>query len=79
VADGLTVEQLSRYTGEPEERLLDWEARGLLKPPIDGLFESNEVERIRLVQLLLRRGIALDAIVERWKTGYLEWFDSFPF
>jgi adenylate cyclase len=75
----LTLQQLSRYTGEPEERLLDWSARGILNGEIDGRFASDEVEKVRLVQLLLRRGIPLDAIAERRRAGYLDWLDSFWF
>jgi adenylate cyclase len=79
MADGLTIEQLSRFTGEPEEHLRDWAERGLLRASVDGMFDSDEVERIRVVQLLLRRGIPLDAIAERRRAGFLDWFDSFPF
>jgi adenylate cyclase len=75
----LTLQQLSRYTGEPEERLRDWSARGILRGEIDGSFDPDEVERVRLVQLLLRRGIPLDAIAERRRAGYLDWLDSFWF
>jgi adenylate cyclase len=34
---------------------------------------------VRLVQLLLRRGIPLDAIAERRRAGYLDWLDHFWF
>jgi adenylate cyclase len=62
VANGLSLQQLSRYTGEPEERLHDWRSRGLIGGE-DGL-EERDLQRARLIQLCLRRGISLDAIVE---------------
>jgi adenylate cyclase len=75
----LNLQQLSRYTGEPEERLRDWQARGILGGDPDGMFEPNDLERARLVQLLLRRGIELEAIGERRRAGYLDWLDNFWF
>jgi adenylate cyclase len=63
VADSLTIEQLARYTGEPEERLLEWRSRGLIGGERDWL-AHRDLERVRLIQLCLRRGISLDAIGE---------------
>jgi class 3 adenylate cyclase/YHS domain-containing protein len=63
VAEGLTLEQLARYTGEPVERLEDWRSRGLICPDCETP-EYRDLERVRLVQLCLRRGISLDAIVD---------------
>ena len=65
MGDGLTIERLARYTGEPAERLRDWEGRGLLNPARDGMFSPDEVDRVRLVQLLLRRGIDLAGVEVR--------------
>jgi class 3 adenylate cyclase/YHS domain-containing protein len=79
VGDALTIQQLARYTGEPEERLRDWQARGILGGGPDGVFEPNDVELVRLVQLLLRRGIELEAIAERRRAGFLDWLDKFWF
>jgi len=79
VADGLTLEQLARYTGEPEERLRDWQERGVLNAARDGLVPPDEVDRVRLVQLLLRRGIDPEAIAERRRNGTLEWLEDWPF
>ncbi len=60
----LTLEDLSRFTGEPPERLEEWRRRGLLKGSDDDGFAREDIERVRLVSLCLRRGIALDAIVD---------------
>ena len=70
----LSIEELARRTGEPVERLEDWRARGLVGTA-DGL-ASQDVERVRLVQLCLRRGIGLDTIADWARSGrmvhYLE-------
>jgi adenylate cyclase len=63
VADGITLEQLARYTGEPEKRLRDWAERGLIGAAGDGL-THRDLERVRLLELCLRRGISIEAIAE---------------
>jgi len=68
--DELTLEQLSRYTGEPVERLREWRLRGLIGTDGDRP-TPRDLERVRLVQLCLRRGISLDAIVEANRTQRL--------
>ena len=67
MADELTLEQLARYTGEPEERLRDWRSRGLVGGGSDKLTQ-RDLERVRLIQLCLRRGIDLNAIAEANRT-----------
>jgi len=67
--DGLSLGELAGYTAEPEERLREWRSRGLIGTDGDGL-TSRDLERVRLVQLCLRHGISLDAMVEanrRWR------------
>src|SRR5574341_1116347 len=79
MADELSLEQLARYTAEPEERLRDWHSRGAIGRPESGSLTTDDVERVRLVQLLLRRGIALDAVGEAMRSGLFDWFNVFPF
>ena len=79
MSDGLTIEQLARYTGEPEQRLRDWRELGVLNASRDGLVPPDEVDRVRLVQLLLRRGIDLEEIAKRRRNGTLEWLEDWPF
>jgi class 3 adenylate cyclase len=67
----VTAEELARRTGEPVERVLDWRARGLLGDFERG-FHPSDVERARLVQLLLRRGFDLDAVVAWAREGGIE-------
>jgi class 3 adenylate cyclase len=62
VADGLTLEGLSRYTGEPEERLREWRSLGLIGRADSEMFLPEDAERARLVQLCLRRGISAEAV-----------------
>jgi len=78
VADGLTIEQLARYTGEPEERLRDWRSRGIIGDDARDELSLDDVERVRLVQLFLRRGINLEAIVETMRSNSFDWFYNFP-
>src|SRR5206468_5394163 len=76
--DGLTIEQLARYTGEPEERLRDWRSRGIIGDDARDDLSLDDVERVRLVQLFLRRGINLEAIVETMRSNSFDWFYNFP-
>ena len=78
MADGLTIEQLARYTGEPEERLREWRSRGIIGEDARDDLSLDDVERVRLVQLFLRRGINLEAIVETMHSNSFDWFYNFP-
>jgi hypothetical protein len=70
VSGELTVEQLSERTGATEVELESWRALGLLA--VGGAYALEDVERARLVQLLLRRGIALDALARaEWLRPFL--------
>jgi class 3 adenylate cyclase/YHS domain-containing protein len=62
MTDQLSLVELSRTTGEPEERLAEWRERGLIGRGEE--FTRGDIERAHLVQLCLRRGIRLDDIVE---------------
>jgi hypothetical protein len=74
----LTLEQLSRYTGEPEERLRDWRSRGIIGKAVQDELTMDDVERARLVQLFLRRGITIDAVVEAMRSNAFDWYYNFP-
>ena len=74
----LTLEQLSRYTGEPEERLRDWRSRGIIGKAVQDELTMDDVERVRLVQLFLRRGIGIDAVVEAMRSNAFDWYFNFP-
>ena len=69
MTEPLSLEDLSRWTGEPPERLEQWRALGLIGSAGEG-FSSDDLELAGLVQLLLRRGINLEAITQAsWDLG----------
>ncbi|MCH8346222.1 MAG: YHS domain-containing protein [Chloroflexi bacterium] len=70
----ITLEELSRWTGEPVERLRQWRSRGLIGTEGGEGFPQEDVERTRLVQLFLRRGIGLEEIEKAAKGGLLDRF-----
>ncbi|MCH7578060.1 MAG: YHS domain-containing protein [Chloroflexi bacterium] len=77
MGDELTLEELSRSTGEPVERLSQWRSLGLIGAEGSEGFRPEDVEVAGLVQLLLRRGIGLEAIAkadreQRFLGHYLE-------
>ena len=59
----LSLEQLARAAGEPPERVHEWQAAGVLGSA--HRFTPADVERVRLIALLRRRGVALDEIVRQ--------------
>jgi len=58
----LTLEDLAESTGEPAERLRRWRSLGLIGRESPDAFGPVDVQRARLIQLLLRRGMTLEAI-----------------
>src|SRR5207249_10901758 len=64
MADELTLRELSQFLGEPLERVREWRSLGLIGRESAETFGSEDVQRARLIQLLLRRGIALEAIAQ---------------
>ena len=68
MAETLTLEQLAGFSGEPPERLREWRSRGLIGAGSVDDFTHKDLERVRLVQLCLRRGISLDTIAEADRT-----------
>jgi len=68
----LTLEELSRWTGEPVEQLRRWRSLGLIGAGDDEGFRSEDIERARLVQLFLRRGFGLESIAQVAKGGLVD-------
>ncbi len=60
----LTLEQLSQLTGEPVARLQQWMSLRLIGDENGNEYEPQDVQRVQLIQLLLRRGVTVAAIVE---------------
>jgi len=72
MSDRLTLDDLSRFSGEPPERLRDWQDKGLLGARDgSGEFRREDIEGVRLIHLCLRRGISIDSIVEAEATSRL--------
>jgi len=72
MSEELTLEELSRSTGEPVERLGQWRSLGLIGAEGGERFRPEDVEKVRLVQLFLRRGISVEAIARAAKGGLLD-------
>ena len=71
MARELSIEELSRRTDEPMERLRHWQSLGLIGAEDSERFRAEDVERARLVQSFLRRGIGLETIVRAAESGML--------
>ena len=77
----VSIEELARRTGEPIGHLRKWRSLGLIGAKGAKGFALEDVETVRLVRLLLRRGVGMEAIQEAAKAGqlgrrlagYLEW------
>src|SRR5438309_7671953 len=59
----MNLEELSQWSGESAERLLEWRSLGLIGGGRDD-FGPEDIERARLIGLLLRRGFRLEAIAK---------------
>lgn len=64
-APSLSLEDVARFAAEPLERVRAWQAAGLLGDPATDSFEPADVETVRLIALLERRGVARETIVAR--------------
>src|SRR5439155_9664482 len=58
----LTLDELAELTAAPADQLREWRSLGLIGRESAETFGPEDVQRIRLIQLLLRRGIGLEAI-----------------
>ncbi len=60
----LTIEDLSARLGEPPDELRRWQSLGLIGEQRANTFSPQDLDRARLVRILLQRGIDLDDIVK---------------
>lgn len=58
----MSIEELSAFTGEPVERLRYWQEKGLLGSDGPLPFTAADIEKVRMAQMLLRRGIRLEVV-----------------
>jgi class 3 adenylate cyclase/YHS domain-containing protein len=70
----LSIGELAQRTGEPVKRLRRWRSLGFIGREDIDAFTPEDVERVRLVQLFLRRGISLEDIAQAAKNGILDRF-----
>jgi class 3 adenylate cyclase/YHS domain-containing protein len=63
----LTLRQLSEQTGEAIEKLGEWRSLGLIGGEDPAAFPQSDLERVRLVQYLLRRGISAATLAQAEK------------
>ena len=68
----LSIEDLARRTEQSVEQLRQWHACGLLGGTEQDQFASQDVERVRLIRLFLRKGIDLPTIVDWVRRGEME-------
>lgn len=72
MAEQLTVDELAQRSGAAVEMLQQWRAHGLLGRDDVTTFEPADVQRARLIRLLLGRGIAFDDLVQAERSqGFL--------
>src|SRR5262249_48740333 len=64
MAARLTLDDLARQSGAPVESLKQWRALGLIGHPDAGAFDPDDARRVRLIRLLLRRGVTLNSLVQ---------------
>jgi class 3 adenylate cyclase len=62
VRERFSIEELSSFTGEPVERLRYWQEKGLLGSDGPLPFTAWDIEKVRMAQMLLRRGIRLEVV-----------------
>jgi adenylate cyclase len=67
----LTAIELGRQIGEGAERIREWQSAGLLATESGDALRPEDLERARLIRLLLRRGVPLAAIVEAQRQEHL--------
>lgn len=72
MAQELSIDELSRRTDEPMERLRHWQSLGLIGGEDSERFRAEDVERARLVQSFLRRGIGLETVVRAAESGVMD-------
>lgn len=67
----ISLERLATLTGESLAQLREWQERGLLARPAAG-FTTADLERVRLIRLLRRRGFGMQDIGDWAAVGWLD-------
>ena len=77
MADEFTLREFSQFLAEPLERVREWRSLGLIGRESAETFGPEDMQRARLIRLLLRRGVPLEAIAQaeqeqRFLARYIE-------
>lgn len=76
----LSLEELALRSGEATARLRQWSSLGLIGRLDDEAFQDDDVQRVWLIQHLLRRGITLGVIAQaNREQGFLDRYISMMF
>ena len=80
-AEHISGEELARRSAAPPDDVLAWRSLGLIGKPGTDSFSPDDIERVRLIQLCLRRGISIEAIVraEQQTHGFLRRYVGLAF
>jgi adenylate cyclase len=68
----LSLDEVARRAGVASEQVRDWRAAGLLGEPDRARFSLRDVERARLIQLFVRRGVDQSAIAAWIRSGEMD-------
>src|SRR5512144_3042426 len=71
-ASGLSVDDLARRAGVATEQVRAWRDAGLVGETDGGYFSLRDVERVRLIQLFVRRGVDQAAIGAWVRSGEMD-------
>lgn len=72
MSEAMSLQELAKRTGATLDLLEEWRTLGLIGSPGADDVSVNDEERVRLIQLFLRRGIDLDAIRAWVQGGHVE-------
>ena len=64
----LTLEDISLRSGASTESLRQWRSLGLVGREADETFGGEDVQRVRFIRFLLRRGVSIDTLVRAERT-----------
>src|SRR5262245_39416990 len=68
MADRLSLDELARRNQTQVDSLAQWRALGLIGAEGEDTFGEQDLQRARLISLLLRRGVNLDSLVRVERT-----------
>src|SRR5262245_64436848 len=64
----LTLDEISIRSGASRESLRQWRSLGLVGREADETFGGKDVQRVRFIRFLLRRGVSMDTLARAERT-----------